>query len=305
MFEHFTFGAQAQTTLFHPEDIIISASPTDTSFPLLSSTQTPTSYFPSVPGQKGGMNDIVHAFSQQTLYPDESPTRSIWTSSFPSPDFSVDSSIDDEFTPDEMSYISTTRGMTTLQSSISSTHSLSSLPLPHPRIGTLACRRLQRQLNVQLQSYKSHIKDINSLVEDMISTNSQCRLHTTKSSAHLSSSYNIHTPPSSRVIPSPSSKDQDLLLDTTEEHFMNGNISPDEDEGFVEGDDNEMDVFALSVLEEEMSLRRASTPSGIRKYSAVKWKSVEYIGSTTTLARTKVRSVPRMRRRRKVESVLE
>ncbi len=296
MFEHFTFGAQAQPML----DVDISASPTDTSFPVPSSGQPPTSYFPPVPGRKGGVNDIVLAFSQQTLYPDEAPTHSIWTSSLPSPDFSVDSSLDDDEYSDEMSYISATRGATSVQSSISSTQSLPGLPLPHPRGGTVACRRLQRQLNVQLQSCTSHIRDINSLVEDMLSTNSQCRLHAAKSSARFSSSYHINTPPRSADIPSPCSKDEDLLLDTTEQ---NRDMGVDEDEGFAEGDEHEMDAFALSVLEEEMSLRRASTPSGIRKYNVVAWrKSIESMGSS--VARTKVRSVPRMRKR-KVGSVAE
>merc|ERR1719262_1588650 len=99
------------------------------------------------------MTDIVDKFSQQTLIPDEAPHRSIWSDSLPSPDFSSNDSIDDEVTPSEMSYVSTTRGTSTLPSS----SSISSTPsLPHPRsstnTNTVACRRLQRQLNVQLQS---------------------------------------------------------------------------------------------------------------------------------------------------------
>merc|ERR1712225_218389 len=117
------------------------------------------------------MTDIVDKFSQQTLIPDEAPHRSIWSDSLPSPDFSSNDSIDDEFTPSEMSYVSTARGTSTLPSS-SSISSTSSLPnLPHPRsstnTNTVACRRLQRQLNVQLQSCNTHMKDISTLVEDI------------------------------------------------------------------------------------------------------------------------------------------
>ncbi|PVH89179.1 hypothetical protein DL98DRAFT_508301 [Cadophora sp. DSE1049] len=309
MFEHFTFGAQAQTSYLEPEEI--SASPTDCSFPITS--PAPTSYFP-LTGPKGPMTDIVDKFSQQTLIPDEAPHRSIWSDSLPSPDFSNDSSIDDEFTPDEMSYVSTTRGTSSLASS-SSISSTSSLPnLPHPRsstnTNTVACRRLQRQLNVQLQSCNSHIKDISTLVEDMLTTNAQCRLHKTPSRPYLTSP---PPPPPSGLVPSSKAElEAELAIDSQAAiDFADREISPDEDEGFAEMDD----PFGILAFEEEMSLRRASAPTGIRKYNVVKWrKSVECMGmrdayanggeSGSTLARTKVRSVPRMRRR-KVDTVVE
>ncbi|KAK0102327.1 hypothetical protein ONS95_005950 [Cadophora gregata] len=322
MFEHFTFGAQAQTRYLDPEDI--SASPTDCSFPVTS--PAPTSYFP-LTGPKGPMNDIVDRFSQQTLIPDEAPHRSIWNDSLPSPDFSSDISIDDDFTPDEMTYVSTTRGTATLPSSSSSITSTSSLPnLPHPRsstnTNTVACRRLQRQLNVQLQSCTTHIKDISTLVEDLLATNTQCRLHKAPSRPLLSSQSQAQTtqppPPPSGLIPSSKVElDAELAIDSqtpvTTIDFADRAISPDEDEGFAEMDD----PYGILAFEEEMSLRRASAPSGIRKYNVVRWrKSVECMGARdaytysngtwnggSTLPRTKVRSVPRMRRR-KVDRVV-
>ncbi|KAH6712739.1 hypothetical protein BKA61DRAFT_484033 [Leptodontidium sp. MPI-SDFR-AT-0119] len=267
MFEHFTFGAQAQTSYLEPEDI--SASPTDCSFPLTS--PPPTSYFPPT-GPKPPMHDIADKFSQQTLYPDEAPHRSIWSDSLPSPDFSDNNtSIDDESTPEEIT-----------------------------NTNTVACRRLQRQLNVQLQSCNTHIKGISTLVEDMLTTNTQCRLHKTPSRPYFS------TPPP-RLIPSSKAElEAELAIESPPSvDFSNREISPDEDEGFSEMDD----PFGLLAFEEEMSLRRASAPSGIRKYNLGRWrKSNECIGSgnggLTAVARTKVRSVPRMRRR-KVETVVE
>jgi len=274
MFEHFTFGAQAQTAYLQQEDV--SASPTDCSFPL--SSPPPTSYFEEYPNNKlGGINDIVHKFSRQTIQPDgnECPNRSIWSEhSLPSPDFDNDT-IDDEYTQEELTYVSTNCGMVTLPS----TPSTQSLPnLPHPRNGTVACRRLQRQLNVQLQSCNNHIKNINSLVEDMISTNSQCHLHRSSSRPSLTS-------------PAPG---DELILDTTE--FEGREISPDEDEGFAEMED----PFGIAQFEAEMSLRRASTPSGISKYSVIRWrKSAECVGASGSgQARRKVKCLPRMRRRR-------
>merc|ERR1712000_618080 len=227
------------------------------------------------------MTDIVDKFSQQTLIPDEAPHRSIWSDSLPSPDFSSNDSIDDEFTPSEMSYVSTTRGTSTLPSS-SSISSTSSLPnLPHPRSST--------------------------------NTNTQCRLHKTPSRPYLSSTQS-HTqpPPPSGLVPSSKAElEAELAIDSHAAiDFADGEISPDADEGFAEMDD----PFGILAFEEEMSLRRASAPSGIRKYNVVRWrKSVECMGMRDAyaggnggamLARTKVRSVPRMRRR-KVDTVVE
>ncbi|KAL2071191.1 hypothetical protein VTL71DRAFT_12426 [Oculimacula yallundae] len=284
MFEHFTFGAQAQTRYLEPEDVM--ASPTDCSYPL--TPQAPTSYFPSM-DPTAPMSDIMNAFSQQTLHPDETPNRSIWNDSIASPNFSID----DEFTPEEMNDVPNT------------TSSTSSLPnLPHPRTSTLstvACKRLQRQLNTQLQSCNTHRKDISSLVEDMLTTNPQCRLHKVSSRPHLAS------PPSGLVPSSKAELEAELAIEVQAQpsaDFADRAISPDEDEGFAEMDD----PYGLLAFEEEVTLRMASAPSGIRKYNVVRWrKSAECMGTSgasVPVARMKVRSMPRMRRR-KPETVVE
>jgi hypothetical protein len=282
MFEHFIFGAQVLPT-DQQEDI--SASPTDTSYP------SPVSAAPRSPSwspyQQDTVDGIVHKFSQQSLRPEDNELsqQSTWHDraheALPSPDFNQD--VATEFTPEEMSYISTTRGMVTIPALMSSsTQSLPDLPsLSHPRGGTIACRRLQRQLNVQLQSSSNHIRDINALVEDMIVTNSQCRLHKSTSRPYLSS------PP-----PSGAGKEE-LVLDTTEFQFEVRNINPDEDEGFSEIADEDWGI------EEEMTLRRASTPSGIRKYGMIRWRgSADCVAAVNAAGKVKVKSVPRMRRRK-------
>jgi hypothetical protein len=277
MFEHFTFAAQAQTN--HDE---VLASPTDISFPSPLSPP-PTSYSPT---QLDGVSDIVNQLSKQSLYPEsknELPQQSIWQGREPDESPTLDLDHDMEpFSPDELSYVSTTKGLITINSRESpSLPNTPTLPHPHPRSGTVACRRLQRQLNVQLQSCSNHVRDINALVEDMIVSNIQCRLHKSPSRLHLSS------PPPSRL--------SGLVVDTTEE-------SPSfEDEGFAEIDD------PMWAIEEEMSLWRASTPSGIRKYNHVRCRaSAECVGGPVmgTNGVMKVRNVTRMRRR-KVKSVPE
>jgi len=131
--------------------------------------------------------------------------------------------------------------------------------LSHTSIGTSAtCRRLQRQLNVQLMSCSSHMKDISSLVEDMITSNSQCTLR-------------APSPPSSR-----DGMDK-LVVDTRNEFEMQ------EDEGYCDDE------------EPEMSLRRAAVPVGIRKNCVRYGRSADVINVD---GRLKVKSVPRMRRRK-------
>ncbi|KAN0112903.1 hypothetical protein V8E51_005854 [Hyaloscypha variabilis] len=279
MFEHFTFAAQAQP--IDQQEEIISTSPTDTSFPSPVSATEQSSLPPWSPYHQDTVEGIAHKFSQQSLRRenDELPQQSIWhgqDESLPSPDFDMD----DDFTSYEISYVSATRGIITVPSS-TSTHSLPHLPsLPHPRGGTLACRRLQRQINVQLQASSSHIRDINALVEDMIVTNSQCTLHKSTSRPYLSS------PPPSRA------DREELVVDMTEFQLPARNF-PDEDEGFSEIADEDWGI------EEEMTLRRASTPSGIRKYGVMRWRgSAECVAAVNAAGRTKVRSVPRMRRRK-------
>ncbi|CZR67722.1 uncharacterized protein PAC_17621 [Phialocephala subalpina] len=263
MFEHFTFGAQAQTLYAQHEDSF--PSPTDCSFRL--ETPPPTSCYEGEVS-RGGISDIVDKFSEQSLRPDEDerPQRSIWNNTLPIPDFDNDM---EEFTPEELSYISTKRGKVTLEPH---SQSLPNLPAMS-RNGTVACRRLQRQLNVQLQTCNSHIRDISALVEDMISTSSQCRLYKSTSRPYLNS------PLATPFVTEP------LELDVDDEEPR---AAPGlhEDEGFAEMEDN---------VEDEFSLRRASTPSGIRKFG---YNLVRYRSSGECVRGAKVRCVPRMRRRK-------
>ncbi|KAF8848486.1 hypothetical protein BDZ45DRAFT_269701 [Acephala macrosclerotiorum] len=262
MFEHFTFGAQAQTSYIQHEDSF--PSPTDCSFRL--ETPPPTLCCDGEVS-RGGINDIVDKFSEQSLHPeeDERPQRSIWNYTLPTLDFDNDM---EEFTPEELSYISTGRGKVTLEP-----HSQSLPNLPAiPRNGTVACRRLQRQLNVQLQSCNSHIRDISALVEDMISTSSQCQLHKSTSRPYLNS------PPATPFVTEP----LELDVDDVEP----GVPGLHEDEGFAEMEDS---------VEDEFSLRRASTPSGIRKLG---YNAMRYRTSGECVRGPKVRCVPRMRKRK-------
>jgi hypothetical protein len=283
MFDHFTFGPQALPTV--SEERIISTSPTDTSFPSPISANQLSSLPPWSPYQPDTVDGIVHKLSQHSLHrrEDELPQHLVWNGdeSVPSPDFDQT----DDFTPDEISYVSTTRGMTTVAVS-TSTQSLPELPaLPQPQ-GALACRRLQRQLNVQLQASSTHMRDLDTLLEDMIVTNSQCTLHQSTSRPYLSS-----PPPSIAGT-------EELVVDTTEFQPQRNNF--DEDEGFSEIADEDWG------LEEEMTLRRASTPSGIRKYGLIRWRgSADCVAPVNSAGRTKIRSMPRMRRRPKPKSVPE
>lgn len=284
MFDNFTFGPQALSTV--TEERIISTSPTDTSFPSPISANQLSSLPPWSPYQQDTdtVDGIAHKLSQHSIRreEDELPQHSVWNGdeSLPSPDFDQT----DDFTMDEISYVSTTHGMTTVSLS-TSTQSLPDPPaLPQPQ-GALACRRLQRQMNVQLQASGTHIRDLNALLEDMIVTNSQCTLHQSTPRPYLSS------PPPSRA------GGDELVVDTTEIEPRN---NFDEDEGFSEIADEDWG------LEEEMTLRRAGTPSGIRKYGLIRWRgSAELVAPVNSAGRTKIRSAPRMRRRPKPKSVPE
>lgn len=282
MFENFTFGAQAQTTY----DRDIPASPTDTSFssPVEASPQSfsPLDSWESGPQQQG-LNDIVHKFSNHSLsLESEEPQQSIWQETrLSSPDCDMD-----PFTEEELTYVSTTRGMARVKHK---THSSApdTSAMPSSNNGSVACRRLQRQLNVQLQSCSNHMRDINTLVEDMITSNSQCNLHKSASRPCLSS------PP-----PSIHGEEEDSVVELLD--YEPRQISVDEDEGF--GDYEES-----TFIKDELSLRRACTPTGIRKYGGLRYRSSsESVGAGMVAnGRTKVRCVPRMRKRNKVVRVPE
>jgi hypothetical protein len=131
-----------------------------------------------------------------------------------------------------------------------------------------------------MQSSKSHIRDINALVEDMIASNKQCRIYQAHSKPYV---------PAEDLPP--------LEIDTME--FEGRDITPDIDEGFHDDEtwNPEVDADANVDVElrEEMSFRRASTASGIRKNGRLRFgrsADVECVGG-----RMKVRCRPRMRKR--------
>jgi len=243
----------------HQDDLDINPSPTDTSFASPSPVPSP-SIVPSPPSQQG-INDLVSKLSSQSLTRDNNIPHQFnpWSHAPTSP-IEVDS---DEEMPEEMSAFFA-----------------SSVPATPSETPATTCRRLQRQLNTQLQTSHTHIRDINALVSGMVSSSTQYRLHKSTSRTYF---------------PSPP---QHLLDD---DHGTEPRGFPEIDEGFHDDDDNNDDAWARRMqeeLEREISLRRASNPSGIRKYGGLRWgrsADVPCVGG-----RAKVRSLPRMRRRKNV-----
>jgi hypothetical protein len=285
MFEHFTFGAQAQ--IQNQEDW--NASPTDTSFSepaSASSSSFPFEWEESQPD----LSAIVHQMGRQSLsHESETPQQSIWqnTASIPIIDFDDNC---DPFNIDNLDFVSTTRGMATVKASYDD---VAPITLQTPsNDGKVACRRVQRQRNTQMQACSKHVRDISALVEDMIDGNSQCKLRRTTSKSKLIS-----------PLASPTRQLEDKSIFASL-YYENRGISPDpdpEDEGFAEMEEQ------IAAIKEEVSLRRACTPSGIRKNNGLRYRgSIEGMASSQIInGRLKVRSLPRMRRRTKVCSVTE
>jgi len=246
MFEHFTFGAQPQTRLDLDESF---PSPTDTSCSPLA--QPPTSYpFPPHPSNHG-VNEIVAKLSQQTL---QQQSRAELVKRFQA--WQNDSPMELEVDYEETDSLS------------EQIDEIVSLP-PSPKMASVSCRRLQRQLNVQLQSCSGHMRDINVLVEDMIASKSQCQITTR------------HPLPRS---------EGDASIDVFDDRIRIDDRDQDIDEGFYEGED-------LNTEELETSLRRASMPSGIRKSKLHYGRSADVISIG---GRFKVRSAARVRKRKMV-----
>lgn len=272
MFEHFTFGAQAQTR-YYLQDEIISASPTDTSFnQRVDCSRSRPSYtkeysFPQIEVTEPhpGLNDIVSQFTRYTLRPVEEDLRPriLVDDNLLSPCSAEDKRFEDqafEF-PERLQYVSTRScGLRTFTPSSSISDSTPGTPVESKGSGSHdgGCRRQRRQLNTQLQSCTNHVRDINSLVEDMISTGDQCRLFSTSTSSSI-------TPPRSRLA-SHISIASDLSMsdatnDNSEEESLYGppqSIDPNEDEGFAEMEDDDLQAHNLS-------LRSVRMPNGIRK----------------------------------------
>jgi len=217
MFEHFTFGAQSQNQ--HDD---VSASPTDISF------SSPPSAFPFYDEKLSDLSDIVQKLNQQSLDHEKSSNSFVAWEEATRQSFEVD---------DEMLYLTPTV----------------SAPIHDNSRSSIACRRLQRQLNTQLQLSTSHIRDLKTLMEDMIDTSSQCRLY---------------SPTMKYLAADPAEVDHQLSLEI--------------DEGFSEPLDTDT----------ETSLRRASSPSGIRKCG------IKYARSGDSVGRMRVRSMPRMRKQK-------
>jgi hypothetical protein len=253
MFENFTFGAQSRTRY----DCEGSASPTDTTY--LSVQPLPPISYPSYPFPDLGLDGIAYKLEQQCLS-GESRARDFESWSEPS---SSPIEMDDQA---EMSY--------TPRTSTSSAPPYSSdFPSPTP----VVCRRMQRQLNVQMQCSSNHIRDINTLVEKMIASSSQCQVY------EPLSRYNVS---SSRL----AQRVGAISVDTDYAVLNNGLLTPnlEVDEGFDEEFNEE--TF------DEISLRRASTPSGIRKYSGISFtRSADIVWEN---GRAKVQCKHRMRKRK-------
>jgi len=237
MFENFTFGAVSQTR--HDDH---TASPTDISF------ATPQTSFPFSDDTLEDLNDIVQQFSKQSLTRDERAKEFAAWGGLENLPLEVDSD-------EEPNVLKPT----------------TSAPSPGYNMsfgGSIACRRAQRQLNTQLQLSTSHMRDINMLVEHMISSNSQCRLQSRSSLSPLQSPMSL--------------PNLDLVVDPMDDASFG---KMEYDEGFCETE---------LRAEEELSLRRASAPSGIRKYGPMRWgRSAD----ACVGGRAKVRSKPRMRKR--------
>jgi hypothetical protein len=232
MFEHFTIGAPACRAGSTSYDI----SPCDTR------SSSPSSRLSSSDIKQTAQSTVTELASQlDDLKPQKNYISSSYFCTSSSPldasknktllpvDLTIDPEFEDELTIDP-EYGNDTK------SAPNSPPSFSMLRL---------CRRLQRQLNSQLLYSRSQIEAISELVEEMVSTKSQC---------------NITTP---SVKPqSPSAPSDTSML---EEPAVDDNILPSsmDDEGFCEGgveDDELIDADALL-----MNIRRASAPSGIRR----------------------------------------
>lgn len=256
MFEHFTFGAGVPGRPV-PD---VAPSPTDNSFP--PAISPPTSCAPvdaDMTASQLSIHEIMCRLRAQTLQPGEGmPQQSEWAGPPSAPFPNHDQTL---------------------------SHS-ASLPNIHltsgPRTNPIACRRLQRQLNVQLQSSKSHMRDVKALVEDMILTNSQCVLR--ESASRLS----LPTPPPSRA-------EERCGLNVDPMIFDECPPTPGEnaDEGFHEGEVSPPE----EKIEEKLVYRRACAPHGIKKtIIAAEW--ARGANQIVVGGRVLVRSTPRMRKRR-------
>ena len=253
MFETFTFGAHPQ--LSHQLDDAL-PSPTDASFHASPSSPATSDPIPFHSNQSD-LNDIVARLARQTL---QQQSRNEWFNRFQAGrDAPLERlEVDDD---DEDLHAAKQQGI-----------DMASLPLSATPT-KVSSKRVQRQRNVQLQSCPSHLKDINTLVENMISANSQCRI--------------TSLPDISPSPPKPlTGGDEPLAVD-----FSKGNDESVEadciDEGFCDGEYHEED-------DSKMSLRAASMLAGIRKHNIRYARSADVVNVPGWV---KVQRQPRMRKR--------
>ncbi|KAG4031701.1 hypothetical protein MFRU_008g00640 [Monilinia fructicola] len=267
MFENFTFGA-APTNPYQFDDDL-QPSPRDDSFLVPISPSTNSYPFFNDYNHSSPLDDIINQFDQQSLSYEH--TRTIQSRQYlsPTPSLSEDS---------EMSC------------QIDATQSVPTTPTSPPRSGVLTCRRLQRQLNVQLQCSNSHARDISTLLEDMLINNSQCILRKSPSKDSIG-----YSPISSLDVECGTKNDWiEMEAEKARRRWLHTVVN-DADEAYVEGSNWDKDDDCLS-------LRRASTPSGIRKHGLRCRTSMESVGGV----RSKVAKAPRMRvRKGNVRRVVE
>lgn len=265
MFENFIFGAQSQT---QARDNIISASPTDTTCctPLTSPTSSP-----NVDGSD--LNTVISAFDAQDLSRDNLLRHfAPWSASHT---YQLE---DSEAQDEDMDSYFSNRHIPNQQ-----TVSAPSTPLSMPTRSRFSptCRRLQRQVNTQLQTSNTHMRDIKTLVQEMIASETQCT---------------FHTPPTTTTTIEPQTSP---IVDPS---------SPDIDEGFHDMSDDDYDSFLETWNLKSDPLRRASAQSAAFRNKAL--DSMRWCRSADLLAsgpgagvgvggRGKVRSKIRMRKRRR------
>lgn len=294
MFEHYVFGASSPTVI---EDSF--PSPRDcSSLPPFSS---PTSLeVDDCMEEEEGLGNIISQLSTSLLQPDEHPqASSLWSPTAPS------------FTSEELTYTSLRRGKVNLHDRKRARES------SEERDRRGLCKRKQRMRDTKMLSCADHKKDIEGLVKTMISTSSQCNIVPSPTSTSQPTS---HIPTSTSPLEIDPFESTPLELDTpsleAEDDFPappSLQIEMHEDEGFVDSPSSpDADI--------EMTLRRASMPMGVRKWNMMRYRAggelagagLEAYGAGGAYgegwvrgemvnARKKVRCVPRMRRRRKIE----
>jgi len=234
MFEHFTVGASAHRAGSTSCDI----SSRDTSSP------SPLSRLSSDIKQKAPSTgtDLTSQLDDLKPLKDDISTSYFCTSSS-----SLNSSTNGILHPINLTVDPEYENDLTMDSKYG--HDIKSVPNSPPSLSTLrVCRRLQRQLNSQLLCTHAQVKAISELVEEMVSTKSQCNVATPSLTSHPESG------PSYVSTPDGLEADHNILQD------------PTGDEGYCEGgvEDDEFDTEALM-----MSLRQASAPLGIRRQAYV------------------------------------